>query len=254
LSKKTLGGHQSRPNERIWDGRGVSDAAISSRIKTARQVLGDDGKVQRLIPTVHGKGFRFIGDLIDEQSAADPATENTVEPPPNRSRTRPTIIVLPFENLSGDLEQEYFADAITQDTISTLSKHRWLTIMASSVSRGYKGQSVDVRSLGSEIGVDYVVEGSVLRSGNQIRVSAQLVDTDSGNQRWADRYDRELKDIFALQDEIAGKIVARLEPEIGTAERRRVVRAERRDLQAWDCYHLGIFHFFKFTASDNLEA
>ena len=172
MSNKTLGGHQSRPSERIWDGRGVSDAAINSSIKTARQVLGDDGKVQRLIPTVHGKGFRFIGDLIDEQSAADLATENTVEPPPSRSQTRPTIIVLPFANLSGDLEQEYFADAITQDTISTLSKHRWLTVMASSVSRGYKGQSVDVRSLGSEIGVDYVVEGSVLRSGNQIRVSA----------------------------------------------------------------------------------
>lgn len=241
-------------NDRIWDGRIVSEAALSSRIKSARQVLQDDGKEQRLIRTVHGKGFRFVGELIEEAPKAAVKPIEAAVPDSGRSRTRPAIIVLPFANLSGDPEQEYFADAITQDIISTLSKHRWLDVMARNTSFGYKGPSVDVRALGKELGVDYVVEGSVRRSGDHIRVASQLVDADTGNQRWADRYDRELKDVFAVQDEITGKIVARLEPEIGAAERRRVVRATRRDLHAWDCYHLGIFHFFKFTAEDNLEA
>jgi len=162
--------------------------------------------------------------------------------------------VLPFVNLSGDAEQEYFSDAITQDIITSLSKHRWLDVVARNSSFGFKGKSMDVRQIGRELGVSYLVEGSVRRSGNRIRVTAQLVDSITGNQRWSDQYDGDLEDVFAVQDEITSKIVARLEPEIGAAERRKVARSPRRDLEAWECYHLGIFHFFKFTAEDNLEA
>lgn len=243
--------------EQIWNGRVVSDSALSSRIKSVRRTLGDDGKSQRLIRTVHGKGFRFVGDV--ESTGADGPDDKdsktaTTDDAGESSLSRPAIAVMPFVNLSGDVDQEYFSDAITQDIITNLSKHRWLDVASRNLSFGYKGKSFDTRQLARELGVSYLIEGSVRRSGDRIRVTAQLVDASTGNQRWSDRYDRELEDVFAVQDEITAKIVARLEPEIGAAERQKAVRSVRRDLQAWDCYHLGIFHFFKFTSADNLEA
>ena len=172
---------------------------------------------------------------------------------PTRS-DKPTIAVLPFDNMSGDPEQEYFSDGITEDIITALSKHRWLAVVARNTSFGYKGQPVDIRRLAGELGADYVVEGSVRRAGNRIRVTAQLIDTNSGNHLWAERFDRQLEDIFDVQDEITDTITARVEPEVGAAERERAARAPRRDLRAWDYYHLGVAHFYKFTAEDNLEA
>jgi TolB-like protein/Tfp pilus assembly protein PilF len=241
--------------ERIWNGRIVSDAALSSRIKSARQALGDDGKSQRLIRTVHGRGFRFVRDV----TAGTGAELHDRAPTSGRAAgdagtARPAIAVLPFRNLSTDPDQEYFSDAISQDIITSLSKHRWLDVAARNASFGYKGKAIDVRQLAEDLRVDYVVDGNVRRSGNRIRVTAQLIDAGTGNQRWSDRYDRDLEDVFAVQDEITMKIVARLEPEIGAAERQKAVRAVRRDLRAWDCYHLGVFHFFKFTAEGNREA
>ncbi len=245
--------------EQIWNGRVVSDSALSSRIKSLRRALGDDGKSQRLIRTVHGRGFRFVGDVETAKpdgasNRATGTTDRDVSASSEKPISKPAIAVLPFLNMSGDADQEYFSDAITQDIITNLSKHRWLDITARNTSFGYKGKSIDVRQLADELGVDYVVEGSVRRSGDRIRVTAQLVDASTGTQRWSDRYDRDLKDVFAVQDEITAKIVARLEPEIGAAERQKVAKSVRRDLQAWECYHLGIYHFFKFTADDNLEA
>jgi TolB-like protein/Tfp pilus assembly protein PilF len=167
---------------------------------------------------------------------------------------RPRVIVLPFANLSGDAEQEYFSDAITQELITNLAKHRWLEVVARNTAFAYKGTKVELSRLVEDLGVTYVIEGSVRRAGTRIRATAQLVDALSRSQIWADRYDRELQDIFAVQDEITAKIAARLEPEIGASERQRVARTPKRDLRAWDCYHLGIAHFFRFTAEDNREA
>jgi TolB-like protein len=239
--------------ERIWNGRVVSDAALSSRIKSLRKALGDDGRSQSLIRTVHGRGFRFVGELSPADGDA-PAARPRDGSAGERPVSRPAIAVLPFVNLSGDEDQEYFSDAITQDIITNLSKHRWLDVTSRNSVFGYKGKSVDVRELARELGVSYVVEGSVRRSGDRIRVSTQLVDAQTGTHRWSDRYDRDLQDVFAVQDEITAKIVARVEPEIGAAERQKVAKSPQRDLQAWECYHLGIFHFFKFTPADNLEA
>ena len=177
---------------------------------------------------------------------------------PRTTRTSPvsspSVAVLPFVNMSGDEEQEYFSDAITQDLITNLTKHRWLDVVARNTTFGYKGKSIDIRRLGDELGANYVVEGTVRRAGNRIRVSVQLVDASTGSQRWSEKYDRDLEDVFAVQDEITAKIAARLEPEIGSAERQKVARAERRDLEAWEYYHLGVYHFFKFTGEDNLLA
>ncbi len=179
-----------------------------------------------------------------------PGTGGSVHDTPSK----PTIAVLPFTNLSGDPGQEYFSDAIAQDVLSALSKHRWLNVVARNTSFGYRGRSVDARTLHAELGATYVVEGSVRRAGGRIRVAAQLVDAATGTQTWSERYDREVEDVFAVQDDITERIVARLEPEIGFSERQKVARRRHADLHAWDCLHLGLAHLFRFTGPDNLEA
>ncbi|MGI9289552.1 MAG: winged helix-turn-helix domain-containing tetratricopeptide repeat protein [Pseudomonadales bacterium] len=255
-------------NEAVWHGRVVSEAALSSRIKTARGLLGDNGREQRFIRTVHKKGFRFVceveattgvgnlpGDRIAKQESVDlPRQQQTIADNNITHSSKPAITVLPFSDLSGENQQDYFSDGITTDIISHLSKHRWLAVTARNTSFGYRGKTLDVRQIGKELGVNYVVEGSIQRAGNRVRVNVHLIDATSGLNRWTDTFDRELSDIFALQDEITEKIAARLEPEIGFAERNKVTTSRPANLQAWDCYHLGIYHFFQFTAEDNLEA
>jgi len=255
-------------NEKVWRGRVVSDAALSSRIKTARQLLGDDGQTQGFIKTIHKKGFRFVGEItqpdindVEARSSTQPSESTGAEATATKSDsntvaniTKPAIAILPFANLSNDAEQEYFVDGITSDIITHLSKHRWLRVTARNTSFGFKGQRVDIGELSTQLDLDYVVEGTIQKAGNRVRINVLLIDSKSGHQLWSDRYDRELSDIFALQDEITEKIVARLEPEIGMAERGRVVLTRPADLKAWDCYHLGIYHFFKFTGEDNLLA
>jgi TolB-like protein/Flp pilus assembly protein TadD len=240
-------------HEKIWDGRIVSDAALSSRIRSARRAIGDDGRAQRLIRTVHSNGFRFVEKVTTGDKAAPTPTPLSPAATPSGMQ-RPTIAVLPFANHSGDAAQEYFSDAITADIIAALSRHRWLDVLARNTAFGLKGGAVDVRQLASELGVTYVVEGAVQRGENRIRVTAQLVDALNGTTKWSERYDRNVEDVFAVQDEITETLVARLEPEIGFAERRKVVRSGSRDLAAWESFHLGLSHLFKFTAADNLEA
>ena len=189
------------------------------------------------------RAYRLVG--VEEARKAMPAIARG---------DRPAIAILPFTNMSGDPEQEYFADGITEDLITALSKHRWLNVIARNSTFGYRGQSRDIRRIGAELGAAYVVEGSVRRGGQRVRVTAQLIDAATGNHLWAERYDRDLEDIFEVQDEITDTIVATIEPEVGAAERQKVARTPRKNLRAWDCYHLGIAHFFKFTGADNLEA
>lgn len=255
----------------VWRGRIVSEAALSSRVKSLRHLLGDTGKKQQYLRTVHKRGFRFVAAVVPVDSkessaeavstthseANNAATTDVVPPTPSAidaSITKPVVAVLPFTNLSGDTEQEYFADAITADIITHLSKHRWLQVIARNTMLGYKGKAIDVRELATTLGAVYVVDGSVQRAGNRVRVGANLIDAKTSHHIWTDRYDRELADIFDLQDEITETIAARIEPEIGFAERNRVVHVRPGNLQAWDAYHLGIYHFFKFTGEDNLEA
>jgi len=167
---------------------------------------------------------------------------------------KPSVAVLPFDNMSGDKEQEFFADGMTEDIITALSKHRWLRVIARNSTFKFKGKAVDIRQIAAELGANYVVEGSVRRSGQRLRITAQLIDAATGDHLWAERYDRSLEDIFDLQDEITDTIVGRIEPELGAAERHRVDRKPRTNLQAWDCFHLGMSHFYKFTVEGNLES
>jgi adenylate cyclase len=163
---------------------------------------------------------------------------------------QPAIAVLPFDNLSGDPEQEYFADGIAEDLITRLSAWHSFPVIARNSSFTYKGQAVDVKQVSRELGVRYVVEGSVRRSGDQVRIAAQLIDATSGHHLWAERYDRTLRDIFALQDEIVDSVIGALEQTMGRAERERAIRKAPQNLDAWDCVQRGWWHLFRSTRDD----
>ena len=214
----------------VWKGRIVSEATLDSRINAARRAIRDSGEQQRLIKTVPRKGVQFVGtvQLIhqSEDPAADARPASTASRVPDRATDelqqgplpdhpgsnarlldRPSIAVLPFANLSADPEQDYFSDGITEDIITELSRFSELLVIARNSSFQYKGKAVDIRQVGRELGVRYVLEGSVRRSGDRIRITAQLIDAITGAHRWAERYDRELHDVFAVQDEVARAIV-----------------------------------------------
>ena len=152
---------------------------------------------------------------------------------------KPSIAVLPFDNMSGDPEQEYFSDGITEDIITALSKFRWFFVTARNSTFTYKGTAIDIKQVGRELGVRYVLEGSVRKAGSRIRITAQLIEAESGNHVWAERYDRKLDDIFELQDEITLTIAAAVAPELASFERERAMHKPTQNLQVWDLFHRG---------------
>jgi adenylate cyclase len=164
---------------------------------------------------------------------------------------KPSIAVLPFANMSSDPEQEFFADGIAEDVITALSRYPSLFVIARNSCFTYKGRAVDVKQVGRELGVRYVLEGSLRKSGNRVRVTAQLVEAETGNHVWAERYDRDLADIFALQDEITEKVTIAIAPAVADAERQRAMRKPPENLDAWAAYQRGIWHLDKMTVEDN---
>src|SRR5215475_13783913 len=167
---------------------------------------------------------------------------------------KPSIAVLAFQNMSGDVQQEYFADGIAEDIITALSKSRWLFVIARNSSFTYKGRAVDIKQIGRELGVRYVLEGSVRKSANRVRITGQLVEAATGAHLWAERYDRDLTDIFAVQDEITESVASAIEPAMAQAERLRVSRKPPDSLVAWEAYHRGLWHFLKQEPSENEQA
>jgi adenylate cyclase len=167
---------------------------------------------------------------------------------------KPSIAVLAFQNLSGDPEQEFFADGIAEEVITALSKAHWLFVIARNSSFSYKGKSVDVRQLGRELGVRYVLEGSVRKAGNRVRITAQLIDATDGHQVWADRYDRALEDIFAVQDEITHSIIGAIAPGIVAAEVQRAQRKDVGELGLWERVMSAHWHVSQLARDDCLEA
>lgn len=167
---------------------------------------------------------------------------------------KPSIAVLPFDNMSGDPEQEYFSDGITEDIITALSRIRWFFVIARNTTFAYKGAATNVRAVADELGVGYILEGSVRKAGDRVRVTAQLIDGTTGNHVWAERYDRELADIFAVQDEITETIVGAIEPELGRVERERAKAKHPGNLRAWDLYQQAMSYTYKRTREDLSEA
>jgi TolB-like protein len=237
----------------IWRGRTVSESTLTSHINAARRALGDNGEDQRLIRTISRKGFRFVGEVetIDAHSRSG-ARPTAIEPNPDRPSPvagalvlpdQPSIAVLPFLNLSGDPEQEYFADGVVEDIIGALSRIRWLFVIARNSSFTYKGRSVDVKQAGRELGVRYVLEGSVRKSGNRVRVTGQLIDAAAGAHLWAERFDGTVDDIFELHDELAASVVGAIAPQLERAEIQRAKHKPTERLDAYDYYLRGMARF-----------
>jgi adenylate cyclase len=192
--------------------------------------------------------------LNAEGSTGVIAAQSNAETAPLALPEKPSIAVLPFQNMSGDAEQEFFADGMAEDIITTLSHFRSLFVIARNSTFAYKGQSPDLRELSRDLGVRYVLEGSVRKGGSRIRVTAQLIEGTTGNHIWAKRYDRELDDIFDLQDEMTQAIVSAIGPEIDQAERERAQRLPPENLDTWEAYQRGLWHLYRFNAEDNVEA
>jgi TolB-like protein/cytochrome c-type biogenesis protein CcmH/NrfG len=245
----------------VWDGRIVSDSTLTSRINAARKAIGDSGAGQKMIRTVPRKGLRFVGEVRPQtDSAASGEAASAAIQVPETSRAalplpdRPAIAVLPFTNMSDDPAQEYFSDGISEDIITALSKLRWFFVIARNSSFVYKGKAVHMKQVAEELGVGYVVEGSVRKSGERVRITAQLNDVATGSHIWAERYDRDLADVFAVQDEITESIVATIEPQLYAAEDFRARRKPPGSLDAWDLVMRALSHFWRVTRQDNVVA
>ena len=249
----------------VWNGRVVSESTLASRINAARRALNDSGDEQRLIRTVARKGLRFVGTVKDAKqpddgaAAASPVAP-TIEEAGGAKRLalplpdRPAIAVLPFTNLSGEPQQEYFSDGISEDIIAALSKLRWFFVIARNSSFIYKGKAVHMKQVAEELGVRYVVEGSVRKEGDRVRITAQLNDAATGSHLWAERYDRELADVFAVQDEITENIVAAIEPKLYAAENFHAQRKPPDSMDAWDLVMRALSHYWRVTRLDNVVA
>ncbi len=168
--------------------------------------------------------------------------------------SKPSIAVLPFDNMSGDPEQEYFADGLTEDLITALSYQRSFPVIARNSVFAYKGTSLDIKLVGKELGARYLVEGSVRRAGNRVRINAQLIDATTGHHIWAERHDRKLDDLFAVQDEITQRIAGAIEPELDMFERARAVAQRPADIDAWDCFHRGMAYLYEGTKEGHANA
>jgi TolB-like protein/Tfp pilus assembly protein PilF len=241
----------------IWHGRIISESALTTRINSVRVAIGDSGDSQRLIKTLRGKGFRFVGIVREEKrSAAISPAIGSVEPPrpqPSLSE-QPSIAVLPFMNKSGDPEQDYFADGMTEEIITALSRFKTLLVIASNSSFSYRNRLVDIKQVARELGVRYVLEGSVRKAADRVRITGQLIVAETGRHIWTERFDRRLEDIFDLQDEISENIVGAVEPEILSAELHRSRGKGPGNLAAYDCVLRAYQHLWILTLEDNNRA
>lgn len=228
----------------VWKGRIVSESALFSRINAARTAIGDAGDRQALIKTLPRKGVRFVGEVREEAAPAASPRERLALP------DRPSIAVLPFADMSGDPGQAHFADGISEDLITGLARIRWLFVIARNSTFVYKGRAVDAKQIARELGVRYLLEGSVRRSGRRLRISAQLVDATSGGHHWAERYDRDLGDIFAVQDEITNSVAGAIEPRLLAAEGVRALAASPDSLGAWELVARAQVHFWRLSRAD----
>ena len=226
----------------VWKGRIISESTLTSRITAVRHAIADRAEDQRLLRTIARKGLRFIGEVREEKSPA--AVVTAVQMPPEKQADPthslalpdgPSIAVLPFNNLSGDPEQEYFADGIVEDIITALSRIKWFFVIARNSSFTYKGRNVDVKLIARELGVRYVLEGSVRKVGNRVRITGQLIDGSNAVHIWADTFDGVLDDIFELQDRITASVVSAIEPTLQHAE---LERLKYKPTDKFDAYRL----------------
>ena len=243
----------------VWGGRIVSESTLTSRINAARNAVGNSGRRQLLIRTIPRKGLRFIGAVhtqVDDNTptqATDPPLDD-VSRPALLLPDRPAIAVLLFTNKNGDPEQEYFSDGIRENIIPALSKLRWFFVIARNSSFIYKGKAVHMKQVAEELGVGYVVEGSARKSGDRVRITAQLNDVSTGSHIWAKRYDRDLADVFAIQDESPNLSSQQLSHSCTLLKIFRARRKPPGSLDAWDLVMRALSHYWRMTRQHNVVA
>jgi TolB-like protein/Tfp pilus assembly protein PilF len=238
--------------EQLWPGTAVSDGALTFCIVELRKALGDNAKQPKFIETVYRQGYRFLPAVTIppiSSSKFHGSRQNNDQLP-----DKPSLVVLPFVNMSGDPQQEYFSDGLTEDLTAALSKLTSLFVIARNSAFTYKGKAVKVQDVSTELGVRYVLEGSVRKADNQVRITAQLIDATTGGHLWSERYDRPLQDIFALQDEVVQKIVTTLKLQLTLQEQGILVHKTTDNLAAYDSYLRGREHLNRFTKETNAQA
>ena len=246
--------------EAVWGGRIVSEGTVSTRMNAVRRALGDSGERQQFIRTIARKGYRFVGNLqlpseVGKSSVELSADTNSVGGGmPLALPDKPSIAVLPFTNISGDPEQEYFADGITEDLTTALSQFRWLFVIARNSSFVFKGKTVDAKQVARELGVRYLLEGSVRKAGNRLRITGQLVEALTGAHLWADRFDGAYDDVFDLQDKVTASVVGAIGPKLEQAEISRARRKPTESLDAYDYYLRGLFSLHQSGEEATSEA
>ncbi|MBB4382982.1 winged helix-turn-helix domain-containing protein [Bradyrhizobium sp. SBR1B] len=238
----------------IWNGRIISDAALTTRLNAARNAIGDTGEKQRLIKTLPRKGFRFVGAVQEvSRRTVDPlgsgAQRSDAMPSPSTA-PRLSMVVLPFANIGGGLEQDYFVDGVTESLTTDLSRISGSFVIARNTAFTFKNKPVDVRKIGRELNVRYVLEGSVQRSGNRLRVAVQLIDAETGQHLWAERFDKPVADLFDMQDEIVSRLANALDAELVLAEAKRAERALNPN--ALELYFQGMVWIYKGPTRENL--
>lgn len=244
--------------ENVWDGRVVTDSALTSRIKSARKALGDDGKAQRFIKTIHGQGFRFVADVeLERDDMLVPAAGSGDDPMPASEPepgTRPSIAVLPFRVIGDAGAYTAIAEGLPHELITELARLRWLFVIARGSSFRLRGHELDMREVGRLLGVRYCLTGTIEVTGPRLGVTTDLVDTRGGDVVWGERYTGFIDDVHAVRAEIRSKILSSLEIQIPLHEASGARLTDSDDLDAWSAYHLGLQHVYRFNSSDNAVA
>ena len=233
-----------------WSDATVEESNLSVQIAALRKQLGPAPDGGDWIATVPRVGYQFVGGIAAHSAThADDAMKA-----PADSEHRPSIAVLPFINVGGEKEQDYLADGITEDIITALTRFRWFFVIARNSSFAYKEKSIDAKLVARELGVRYLLEGSVRKSGQRVRISAQLVDAELGNHIWAERYDLEFTEVFAVQDAIAERVAGAIEPELLKTEGAQAAARHTGNMTAWDLVRRGTWHFHHVTRENHLKA
>ena len=248
--------------EKVWDGRVVGDSALSSRIKSARKVLGDDGKAQRFIKTVHGRGLRFIADVeverdvvaVSSNGGTASVSAHSAPIAEAEQASRPSIAVLPFRVIGEAGAYATIAEGLPHELITELARLRWLFVIARGSSFRLRGKDRDVCEAGRLLGARYCLTGTVEVTGQHLAVTTELVDTGGGDVVWAERYTGFVDDVHAVREEIRSKILTSLEIQIPLHEASAARLRDTADLDSWSAYHLGLQHLYRFNRKDNVIA
>jgi adenylate cyclase len=238
----------------VWSGRIVSDSTLTSRINAARNAVGDSGDDKKLIRTIARRGFRFVGSLHEQPATPIAITQTEPARQTFPLPDKPSIAVLPFDNLSADPDQAYLADGIVEAITAALSRIRSFFVIARNSAFTYKGRAVNVRDIGRELGVAYLLEGSVQKAGNRIRIIVQLIETEGGAHIWTAHHDGTIDDIFDLQDRITEQVAGALQPSIRIAEIERSLRKRPQDLGAYDYTMRAMPHVWRLEKEESAKA